>query len=129
MNIKRVQIEEGFLDGLDVAFALGLNAIIGERGTGKTSLIELIRILSITSSPNFHFASSKSANRIVGHEFQAQFHTGHVVRSSASGMSDGSKRDIAVMLNGQGRAIRHRSDSGRIVYSAVRSYKSDVDLK
>ena len=43
MRIDRVQIEEGFLDGVDVSFVPGLNVIIGERGTGKTSLIELIR--------------------------------------------------------------------------------------
>lgn len=43
MIIERVQIEEGFLDGLDVSFSEGLNAIIGARGTGKSSLIELIR--------------------------------------------------------------------------------------
>ena len=43
MRVERVQIEEGFLDGLDVSFASGLNVIIGERGTGKTSLIELVR--------------------------------------------------------------------------------------
>lgn len=43
MHIERVQIEEGFLDGLDVSFTRGLNVIIGERGTGKTSLIELVR--------------------------------------------------------------------------------------
>jgi recombinational DNA repair ATPase RecF len=43
MHIERVQIEEGFLDGLDVQFISGLNVIIGARGTGKTSLIELIR--------------------------------------------------------------------------------------
>lgn len=43
MRIERIQIEEGFLDGLDVSFAPGLNVIIGERGTGKTSLIELVR--------------------------------------------------------------------------------------
>ena len=43
MHIKRVQIEEGFLTGLDVSFTRGLNVIIGERGTGKTSLIELVR--------------------------------------------------------------------------------------
>lgn len=43
MHIARVQIEEGFLDGLDVSFVPGLNVIIGERGTGKTSLIELVR--------------------------------------------------------------------------------------
>ena len=43
MLIERVQIEDGFLDGLDVQFAAGLNVLIGARGTGKTSLIELIR--------------------------------------------------------------------------------------
>ena len=43
MLIERVQIEDGFLDGLDVAFSAGLNVLIGARGTGKTSLIELIR--------------------------------------------------------------------------------------
>ena len=43
MFIERVHIEEGFLDGLDVTLSPGLNAIIGARGTGKTSLIELIK--------------------------------------------------------------------------------------
>lgn len=43
MHIKRLQVEEGFLDGLDLRFSCGLNAVIGARGTGKTSLIELIR--------------------------------------------------------------------------------------
>jgi predicted ATP-dependent endonuclease of OLD family len=43
MYIERVQVEEGFLNGLDVNFSSGLNVIIGARGTGKTSLIELIR--------------------------------------------------------------------------------------
>lgn len=43
MYIERVQIEEGFLDGLDIALVAGLNVVIGARGTGKTSLIELIK--------------------------------------------------------------------------------------
>jgi chromosome segregation ATPase len=43
MHIERVQVEEGFLDGLDVTLVPGLNVVIGSRGTGKTSLIELIR--------------------------------------------------------------------------------------
>lgn len=43
MYIERVQVEEGFLGGLDVHLSPGLNVIIGARGTGKTSLIELIR--------------------------------------------------------------------------------------
>lgn len=43
MHIERLQIEGGFLDGFDVKFADGLNVLIGARGTGKTSVIELIR--------------------------------------------------------------------------------------
>lgn len=41
--IERLQIEEGFLDDLDLVFAAGLNVLIGGRGTGKTSIIELLR--------------------------------------------------------------------------------------
>jgi len=36
-------VEDGFLDGLDLSFRPGLNTLIGARGTGKTSIIELIR--------------------------------------------------------------------------------------
>jgi DNA repair exonuclease SbcCD ATPase subunit len=43
MFIKRIQVEEGFLSGLDLTFAPGFNVLIGPRGTGKTSVIELIR--------------------------------------------------------------------------------------
>jgi hypothetical protein len=43
MHIERIQIEEGFLNGFDVWLKPGLNVVIGARGTGKTSLIELIR--------------------------------------------------------------------------------------
>lgn len=38
-----MQVEGGFLDGLDLRFAPGLNVLIGGRGTGKSSIIELIR--------------------------------------------------------------------------------------
>jgi AAA domain len=41
--IERITVEEGFLDGLDLSFRPGLNVIIGPRGTGKTSIIELMR--------------------------------------------------------------------------------------
>lgn len=43
MIIERLQVQEGFLDGLDIHFDAGLNVIIGGRGTGKTSIVELIR--------------------------------------------------------------------------------------
>jgi energy-coupling factor transporter ATP-binding protein EcfA2 len=43
MYIARIQVEDGFLDGLDLQFKAGLNTLIGARGTGKTSIIELLR--------------------------------------------------------------------------------------
>lgn len=43
MYIKRIQVEEGFLDGLDLSLPSGLITLIGARGTGKTSVIELVR--------------------------------------------------------------------------------------
>lgn len=43
MIIRKVEIEEGFLDGSSIEFGSGLNVIIGPRGVGKTSLIELLR--------------------------------------------------------------------------------------
>lgn len=43
MQIKRLQCEEGFLNDIDVSFAQGLNVIIGPRGAGKTSIVELVR--------------------------------------------------------------------------------------
>jgi|SRR6267378_460345 len=46
MHIERVQVEEGFLDGIDVDLVPGLNVVIGTRGTGKTSLMALSRQLS-----------------------------------------------------------------------------------
>ena len=42
-RIKRVRVIGGFLDGIDLAFTDGLNCIIGPRGAGKTTIIEMIR--------------------------------------------------------------------------------------
>ncbi|MEZ8604621.1 AAA family ATPase [Vibrio splendidus] len=41
--IEKVQIEGGFLDGMSLELKKGLNTIIGARGTGKSTFIELIR--------------------------------------------------------------------------------------
>jgi ABC-type lipoprotein export system ATPase subunit len=42
-SIKSIKITSGYLDGLDIEFSDHLNAIIGGRGTGKSTLIECIR--------------------------------------------------------------------------------------
>lgn len=43
MWVSRLRISGGFLNGMDVTFVRGLNVIIGSRGVGKTTLLELLR--------------------------------------------------------------------------------------
>lgn len=42
-EICRLAVQGGFLDGLEVCFQSGLNCIVGPRGTGKSSILNLIR--------------------------------------------------------------------------------------
>lgn len=66
MNIERVQVEGGFLNGIDIKLSSGLNVIIGARGTGKTSIIELIRYaLNVKSLTNESKARSLDHARAV----------------------------------------------------------------
>ncbi|TVV76034.1 AAA family ATPase [Sphingomonas solaris] len=50
MTIRHIHVEGGFLTGLDLRLKPGLNVLIGARGTGKTSVIELIRYVFGTRS-------------------------------------------------------------------------------
>ena len=43
ITIRELRVEEGFLHDLVLPFTPGLNVLIGPRGSGKTSVIELIR--------------------------------------------------------------------------------------
>lgn len=42
-ELRQLVVQGGFLDGLEVSFQSGLNCIIGPRGTGKSSILNLIR--------------------------------------------------------------------------------------
>ncbi|MGO6724526.1 AAA family ATPase [Rhizobium ruizarguesonis] len=68
MHIERIQIEEGFLNGFDLWPKPGLNVVIGARGTGKTSLIELIRFcLNVESfTPETSRRSKEHALSVLG---------------------------------------------------------------
>lgn len=48
-TIERISIQGGFHDGLEVELGPGLNAIIGGKGTGKSTLVEIIR--HVTHAP------------------------------------------------------------------------------
>ncbi len=61
MIIERLEVEEGFLDDLDITFEPGLNVLIGSRGAGKTSVIELLRYcLGLESSSSQFEARSRA---------------------------------------------------------------------
>ncbi|MBS3735500.1 MAG: AAA family ATPase [Phycisphaerae bacterium] len=42
-RLKSFSVAGGFLDGLEIDFADGLNCLIGHRGTGKTTVLEFVR--------------------------------------------------------------------------------------
>lgn len=42
-RIKRIEVTGGFLIGLNLNFDAGLNCLIGPRGTGKSTVLELLR--------------------------------------------------------------------------------------
>lgn len=50
-RINRVAVVGGFHDGLDVSFGPGLNAVIGGKGTGKSTLIEILRYVLHAGEP------------------------------------------------------------------------------
>lgn len=43
MIIRSLRVEEGFFNNLNLTFSDGLNVLVGGRGVGKTSVIELLR--------------------------------------------------------------------------------------
>ena len=61
-RINKVEITGGFHDGLSVTFGPGLNAIIGGRGTGKSTLIEIIRYALEAGDPAMELQENRKAN-------------------------------------------------------------------
>jgi len=97
MFIERVQVEEGFLNGLDVKFTAGLNAIIGARGTGKTSLIELIRFclnvpantLDVSKKSREHALSILGSGQVT----VTLSHNGQQIQVTRTGSDDSPRTD------------------------------------
>ena len=60
--IRRLTVTGGFLDGLDIEFTDGLVCIIGGRGSGKTTVLELIRF-ALDHLPDMNTGDKKAAKR------------------------------------------------------------------
>jgi len=50
-KLKSLSVVGGFLDGMRIGFADGLNCLIGHRGTGKTTVLEFVRYV-LDAFPN-----------------------------------------------------------------------------
>lgn len=62
-RLKEVRIVGGFLDGVSYKFSDKLNCIIGARGTGKTSILEIIRY-ALNSMPTDPSARKRIENLV-----------------------------------------------------------------
>ncbi|NMZ99117.1 AAA family ATPase [Pseudomonas lundensis] len=101
MFLEKLQVEEGFLSGLDINLTPGLNVIIGARGTGKTSLIELIRFC-LDAQSNIYDTSKKSKEHALsilgsGQVTATLSVNGQTVIATRTG-SDQSPRSSAVFI-------------------------------
>ena len=50
-QLKSISVIGGFLDGMEIEFAEGLNCLIGHRGAGKTTILEFVRY-ALDAFPN-----------------------------------------------------------------------------
>ncbi len=74
-RIRSVHVKGGFLDGLHVEFEDNLNCIIGGRGTGKTTVIEILRwALDHMPDPR----DSQPLYRVIDRLIQANLRNGQV---------------------------------------------------
>lgn len=65
-RILSLEVTGGFLQGVKLEFADGLNCIIGGRGTGKTTVLELIRyVLGLVPDQKKSPAMAKAINNLV----------------------------------------------------------------
>jgi ABC-type uncharacterized transport system ATPase subunit len=68
VRIDCLEVSGGFLDGLRLTFDDGLNVLIGARGAGKTSVLELVRfamgVPAMTNDANI--AAEKQARAVLG---------------------------------------------------------------
>ncbi|MFC4613582.1 AAA family ATPase [Cellulomonas algicola] len=102
--ISRVRVTGGFLDGLDLEFAPGLNVIVGPRGAGKTTLLELLRhTLALPHGSEMRDRASYLRHALGAGEVVLDLRTAAgaerlVVDASGGGSRADATADLALML-------------------------------
>lgn len=120
MWISRIRITGGFLSGLDLQLHPGLNVIIGPRGTGKTTLLELIRHAIGLSNvqPDRSIRTGDLVKNILG--------TGEVIVDLES---DTSSQQLIVDAEGRGRRTEFASSALMIGQNELESIASDPESR
>jgi ABC-type dipeptide/oligopeptide/nickel transport system ATPase component len=107
--ISRVQVQGGFLDGLDLVLNPNLNCIIGGRGTGKSTLLEVVRhAFGIDAKTD---ANRRQATSILNHAFPPG---SQITVECTTG--DGAQYRV-VRISGRPPQV-HRADTGALLSMA-----------
>ena len=136
--IERIQVDEGFLDGLDLRFARGLTVIIGARGTGKTSILELVKFC--LDSGSFTEQAGQRGHQqalsiLGGGQVTVTLSDGHdrttVVRSAtdSSPRSTSDTPDVTVLAQGEIEAVGVQSDGRMHLVDRLEPERRDFDRK
>lgn len=75
-RLQGIRIQGGFHNGLNIQFAPGLNAIIGGKGTGKSTLIEVLRYVLHQQPTRSEGADNRAANFKANSEATLSYHDG-----------------------------------------------------
>ena len=114
-KIKKLEVSGGFLDGLQIDFDDDLNCIIGGRGTGKTTVLELIRY-TLDRMPN------PNESGIAKDSYKA------VDKLVKSNLGDGSVKVTIETENGRTYIVQRSYDEKYIVEDE-NGNPVDVDLR
>jgi ABC-type lipoprotein export system ATPase subunit len=122
-TILSVEVTGGFLKGARLDLADGLNCIIGGRGTGKTTVLELIRYgLGLMPDPRVNPARARALagfvqNNLSGGRVRVEVKTKHAVRYAAE---RSASEDVQV-LDERGTPMQVRLDRNLIFTADVYS--------
>ncbi|WP_420788882.1 AAA family ATPase [Shewanella algae] len=126
MFIRSLSVEEGFFNSLNLKFSKGLNVLIGGRGVGKTSVIELLRFglgakalvgSSLTESSSHAMSILQSSGRV---SIELEDLNGNVINVSRAAndkypfTSDFSNWQSPIIFSQKEIETIGLSDSGRV---------------